>query len=59
MIVRILYKDLFIYHDIYINRLTQKICKRVSATKEFPEYVLWVAECEGFVEMVSIVEMTP
>lgn len=53
--------DLEIYQFIYIRveRRTEKVCKRVAASEEFPEDVLWVAECERFMEMVSIVEMTP
>lgn len=31
------------------------MCKWVTATEEFPEDVLRVAECEVFVEMISIV----
>lgn len=42
-----------------IERLTKKVCKWVSATEEFPEDVFWVAECEAFMEMVSVVEMAP
>lgn len=39
--------------------LTKKVCKWVSATKEFPEDIIWVAECELFVEVISIVKVAP
>lgn len=45
--------------DLASHSLTKKVCERVSATKEFPEDVIWVAECEGVVEVVSIVVMVP
>lgn len=49
------------YQLVYTEEvlLTKKVCKWVSATKEFPENIFWVAECELFVEMISIVEMSP
>ena len=37
--------------------LTKEVSKRVSASKEFPEDVVWVSECERFLEMISVVEM--
>lgn len=40
-------------------RRTEEVCKWVAASEEFPEDVIWVAECEMFVEMLSVVEMAP
>lgn len=39
--------------------LTKKVRKWVSATKEFPEDIVRITECEWLVEMLSIVEMAP
>lgn len=44
---------------IWVEVLTKKVCKWVPASEEFPEDVLWVAERERFLEVVTIVEMTP
>ena len=53
--------DLVTYQLLHTEtiRLTEKVCKRVSASEEFPEDVVWVTECERFVEMISVVEMSP
>lgn len=54
--------ELLVMHQLfYTDRvlLTKQVCKWVSATEEFPEYIFWVAECELFMEMLSIVEMAP
>ncbi len=39
------------------TELLTKEVEWVSASKEFPEDVFWVAECERFMEMFSVVEM--
>lgn len=44
--------------DFASHSLTEKL-ERVSATKEFPEDVIRVAECEGVVEVVSVVVVVP
>lgn len=42
---------------VVIMGLTKEVSERVSASKEFSEDVVWVSECERFLEMISVVEM--
>lgn len=38
--------------------LTEEICKWISTTKEFPEDILWITECEAATEVITIIIMS-
>lgn len=36
------------------KKLTKEVCKRILSTKEFPEDILWIAECESKVVAIKV-----